>query len=54
MAKKLELKWLDAGVFITMETRIGTVADISGIVALQAQNLLANLAVEQRGDGFVT
>jgi hypothetical protein len=37
-----------------METRIGTVADIPGIVALQAKNLLANLATDQLGDGFVT
>jgi CheY-like chemotaxis protein len=37
-----------------METRIGTTADIPGILALQAQNLLANLAADQRADGFVT
>jgi hypothetical protein len=37
-----------------METRIGTVVDIPGILALQAQNLLANLAADQRADGFVT
>ena len=36
-----------------METRIGTAADIPGILALQAQNLLANLAADQRSDGFV-
>jgi hypothetical protein len=37
-----------------METRIGLAADIPGIIALQAQNLLANLAVDQLSDGFVT
>jgi hypothetical protein len=37
-----------------METRIGTKADFPGIEALQAQNLLANLAEDQRADGFVT
>jgi hypothetical protein len=36
-----------------METRIGTAADIPGILALQTQNLLANLAEDQRSDGFV-
>jgi hypothetical protein len=37
-----------------METRTGTAADISGIIALQAQNLLANLTANQLSDGFVT
>ncbi len=37
-----------------METRTGTAADIPGIIALQTQNLLANLAVDQLSDGFVT
>jgi hypothetical protein len=37
-----------------MEIRIGTKADIPGIEALQAQNLLANLAADQLADGFVT
>jgi hypothetical protein len=37
-----------------METRIGTAADIHGILALQAQNLLVNLAADQLDDGFIT
>jgi hypothetical protein len=37
-----------------MKTRTGTVADIPGILALQTQNLLANLAADQLGNGFVT
>jgi hypothetical protein len=37
-----------------METRLGTAADIPGIIALQSQNLLANLNADQLSDGFVT
>jgi hypothetical protein len=41
-------------IYTLMETRLGTAADILGIIALQSQNLLANLNVDQLGDGFVT
>jgi hypothetical protein len=37
-----------------MKTKIGTAADIPSILALQAQNLLANLTTDRLGDGFVT
>jgi hypothetical protein len=37
-----------------MENRIGLASDIPGIIDLQAQNLLANLAADRLSDGFVT
>jgi hypothetical protein len=44
----------DFKIYTPMETRLGTAADIPGIIALQSQNLLANLNVDQLSDGFVT
>jgi hypothetical protein len=40
--------------FTIMETRLGLATDIPGIIDLQTQNLLANLAADQLSDGFVT
>ena len=37
-----------------MRTRIGTVADIKGIRALQEKNLFSNLTEKERETGFVT
>jgi hypothetical protein len=37
-----------------MQSRLGTDVDILGILAIQADNLLANLPADRREDGFVT
>jgi hypothetical protein len=51
---EVALGWGIKKLNVFMETRIGTVADIPGILALQAQNLLANLTADQHSNGFVT